>query len=179
MNEFFSNASVSAFLGAFFAFALVIITDRRRLYRKRSILRNVISDNGDHARFKLDSIHRNLELIRAGQITPAPIMEFPVKVIQQLQLEVIDVLNANQNQAISGLLYWMIEIDRQLYKAASKAEAIISLERRNPKDPEKNHLFDEYKEIIGESEKNINSLIEVIGYYVSGHPEKVLDFKHG
>ena len=107
MNEFFTNASVSAFIGAFSAFVLVIITDRRRLYRKRSVLRNVISDNGDHARFKLDSVQRNMEFVQNGRIISAPIMKFPTETIRTLQLEVIDILNANQNQAISALLYWM------------------------------------------------------------------------
>ncbi|NQY26338.1 MAG: hypothetical protein HRT92_04085 [Piscirickettsiaceae bacterium] len=178
MNDFFNNASVTAFLGAFFAFALVIVTDRRRLYRKRLVLRNVIADNGDHAHFKLDSVQRNLELVSTGNITPAPIMEFPVQAIQQLQLEVVDILNANQNQAISSLLYWMTEIDRQLNKAAEKAEAVISFERRDPENPEKQHLYGEYKDIMEESEKNLNNVLELIGHYVSGHPELIKEFTH-
>ena len=178
MNEFFTNASVSAFIGAFSAFVLVIITDRRRLYRKRSVLRNVISDNGDHARFKLDSVQRNMEFVQNGRIISAPIMKFPTETIRTLQLEVIDILNANQNQAISALLYWMTAIDEQLDHAVRKAEAVITLERRDPEDPEKQHLYAEYKDILEESTKNLNSLIELVGYYVSGHPEKVQEFTH-
>jgi hypothetical protein len=179
MNDFFSNSSVSAFLGAFFAFALVIIIDRRRLYRKRTVLRNVISDNGDHARFKLDSVQRNLALVNAGQITPAPIMDFPVLAIQQLQLEVTDILSANHNQAISALLYWMTEIDRQLNKAVDKADAVISLERRDPKNKEKHHLYAEYIDLLEESEKNLNSVLALVGLYTSGHPESIQEFTHG
>ena len=159
MNDFFANESVSAFFGAFFAFVLVIITDRCRLYRKRTVLRNVISDNGDHARFKLNSVQRNLELVRAGKITPAPIMDFPVLAIQQLQLDVLDILDANQNKAISALLFWMTAIDRQLDIAVQKAEAVVALERREPDNPEKQHLYLEYKDILEESEKNLNAVI--------------------
>jgi len=70
MSDVFANASVSAFVGAFSAFVLVIITDRRRLYHKRSVLKNVISGNGDHARFKLDTVQRNLELVKMVKYSP-------------------------------------------------------------------------------------------------------------
>jgi hypothetical protein len=179
MSEFFNNASVGAFLGAFFAFSLIIITDRRRLYRKKGVLKNVISDNGDSALFKLDSVQRNIEIINYGRITPAPIMAFPVGTILQLQLEVIDILDANQNQAISALLHWMTAIDEQLSNAVVKAEMIISIERRNPDDQEKQHLYDEYRGILEESEKNLNFLIKLTQHYVSGHPELIIEFTHG
>ena len=148
MSEFFAKASVSAFIGAFAAFVLVIVTDRRRLYRKRSVLRNVISDNRVHARFKLDSVQRNLEIVQGGRIVAAPIMQFLTETIRMLQLEVIDILDANQNQGISGLLYWMNAIDAQLDQAVIKAEALIALERRDPENDEKQHLHAEYKDIL-------------------------------
>ena len=179
MYEFFTNASVSAFVGAFSAFVLVVITDRRRLYRKRTLLRNVVSDNGDHARFKLDAVQRNLELVGNGRVSDAPIMKFPVHAIQQLQIEVIDILNANENQSISALLYWMTAIDDQLERAEAKAGTVKSLELRDPDSTEKQHLYTEYKDILEESVKNLESLIELVGYYVSGRPEKILEFTHG
>ena len=178
MSELFANASVSAFLGAFSAFVLVIITDRRRLYRKRSVLRNVISDNGDHAKFKVDSVERNLGFVKSGKIIPAPIMEFPVDTIRALQFEVIDILDANQNQAVSALIYWMTATDLQLARAVEKAEGVIALERRDPENPEKHHLYGEYKDLLEESLKNLNSLVALIGHYVSGHPEKIQEYFH-
>lgn len=178
MEEFFANASVSAFVGAFSAFVLVIITDRRRLYRKRKVLRNVISDNGDHAHFKIDSVERNLELVQTGKITAAPIMRFPTETIRTLQFEVIDILDANQNQAISALLYWMTAIDDQLDNAVAKAERIVALERRDPQNAEKQHLYAEYKDILEESLKNLRSLVQLIGHYVSGKPERIQEFTH-
>ena len=178
MKEFFANASVSAFIGAFAAFILVVITDRRRLYRKRKVLRNVISDNGDHTRFKLDSVQRNIEIANNGKIIAAPIMKFQTEALHTLQLEVIDILDANQNQAITALIYWMTAIDTQLDRAAYKAEEIISLERRDPESAEKHLLYTEYKDILEETVKNLQSLIELVGYYVSGRPEKILEFTH-
>ncbi|MFW5454621.1 hypothetical protein [Thioalkalivibrio sulfidiphilus] len=178
MEEFFANASVSAFVGAFSAFVLVIITDRRRLYRKRKVLRNVISDSGDHARFKIDSVERNMELVQAGKITAAPIMRFPTETIRALQVEVIDILDANRNQAISALLYWMAAIDDQLDKAVEKAEQIVAHERRDPQCVEKQHLYAEYKEILEESLKNLRSLVQLIAHYVSGQPERIQEFTH-
>lgn len=106
-------------------------------------------------------------------------MDFPVLAIQQFQIEVIDILNANQNRAISALLYWMTEIDRQLSKAVDKAEAIISYEIRDPENEEKQHLFLEYKNLLEESEKNLNSVIELIKLYTSGNPELIQEFTHG
>ncbi len=178
MADFFANASVSAFIGAFAAFLLVIITDRRRLYYKRSILRNVISDNGDHARFKLDTVHRNKEIVQKGNIIAAPIMNFPTEVIRALQLEVIGILDANQNQAISSLLYWMSAIDQQLNNATDKAEQVVALQIRDPENPEKQFLYAEFKIILEESEKNLTYIIQMIDDYVSGKPHKVLEHTH-
>lgn len=178
MSDFFANASVSAFIGAFSAFALVVITDRRRLYRKRSILRNVVSDNGDLARFKLDSVQRNLELAAKGQISDAPIMAFATSAIQSMQFEVIDVLDANQNQGLSALLYWMSATDAQIKTAEEKATQVKALELREPESKEKLILFQEYRQIMEESAKNLEFLGTLIQYYVSGKPEKIQEFFH-
>lgn len=105
-------------------------------------------------------------------------MQFPTETIRMRQLEVIDILDANQNQGISGLLYWMNAIDAQLDQAVIKAEAIITLERRDLKNDEKQHLHAEYKDILEESVRNLSSLIELVGHYVSGRPERILEFTH-
>lgn len=178
MSDFFANASVSAFIGAFSAFVLVVITDRRRLYRKRSILRNVVSDNGDLARFKLDFVQRNLEFAAKDQITDAPIMAFATSAIQSMQFEVIDVLDANQNQGVSALLYWMSAIDAQIKNAEEKAAQVKALELREPESKEKLILFKEYQQIMEESAKNLEFLSTLIQFYVSGTPEKIQEFFH-
>ncbi|WP_415905396.1 hypothetical protein ACMXYW_04665 [Neptuniibacter sp. QD48_55] len=178
MFDVFDNASVSAFIGAFSAFLLVVITDRRRLYRRRSILKNVISDNGELARFKLDSVERNLKLVAQGQISDAPIMAFPTSAVQGLQFEVVDVLDANQNQGVSVLLYWMSSIDAQIKTAEEKAAKVKTLQLREPESKEKLILFQEYREILEESAKNLEHLNILIQHYVSGRPEKIQEFSH-
>jgi len=86
-------------------------------------------------------------------------------------------LNANKNQTISSLRYWITEIDRQLNKAVEKVESVISLERHTPKDPEKHYLYTEYKDINNEPKKNLNNILELIGHYISGHPESAEEFR--
>jgi len=105
-------------------------------------------------------------------------MKFPTEVIHALQIEVIDILDANENQAISALLYWMTAIDQQLENATSKAEQVVALELRDPESPEKQYLYTEFKVIPGESEKNLIYLLEMINHYVSGKPHKVLVHTH-
>jgi hypothetical protein len=178
MSSFFSNPSISAFIGAFAAFALVILTDRRRLYRKRSVLRNMISDNGDHARLKLDTVQRNMELVTLGKISDAPIMKFPTRAIEELQYDVADILDANSNQAISAILYWMHAIDEQFLIGATKASHIKAIELRNPQNPEKLHLWREYKDIQEESVKNLQTLSRMIEDYLAGQPEKIVELRH-
>jgi hypothetical protein len=40
-------------------------------------------------------------------------------------------------------------------------------------------LYDEYRGILEESEKNLNFLIKLTQHYVSGHPELIIEFTHG
>ena len=107
MLEFLNNGSVTAFVGAFAAFVLVMATDLRRRYRTRGLLRLLVSDNLDHARNKLEAVKMNRALfIEDRRITDAPIMRFPTQLIRDTQTQVLDLLSANEMQSTNVLLYW-------------------------------------------------------------------------
>jgi hypothetical protein len=128
MFEFLNNASVAAFIGAFAAFILVVLTDIRRRYRDRTLLRCLISNNLDIARKKLASIKMNRSiLIEDNKITDAPFMPFSTQSIRDYQVRALDVLGTEEKQSLDAIMYWMESIDGLIASATSIAIQLILL----------------------------------------------------
>lgn len=102
--DFFNNQSVGAFLGAFAAFGLVIINDRRRELRKVRNVKAEVEVNLANAQAKLETVRRNRALLREqNRVMPAPILKFNTAFIRQLSAEVLDRLTLDQRRAIDAL----------------------------------------------------------------------------
>ena len=179
MSTWTKDPSIAALIGAAGAYLLVFLTDLRRRYRKRTSIRNLMSDHLDTARFKTETVEDEIAKAAQSRVGGAPIMRFDTGTIRNLQSEVIDLLNANQNQAISAILYWMEAIDDELRLASQKATMVKALERREPDSQEKHHLFEEYKEILNESLRNLDTLKAMLNFYVDGQPENIVSIRHG
>lgn len=177
--EFFSNPTVSAFFGALFAFLLVTATDWRRRRRTKRLLTYLVSDNIDHARAKIESVRTNLALIKEdNKITGAPFIHFPTESIKQYQHDILDILNANEKQALDALVFWMEAIDELISSATEKANQIKSLIRHDASNEEKALLVNEFIDSLEEAEENLKNFIELAGHYKNGAPHKVLEFQH-
>ncbi|MDD3937047.1 hypothetical protein [Rhodoferax sp.] len=179
MCELFNNATVAAFFGAFFAFLLVVATDLRRRYLVRTLLTRNIASAKDLAEAKLQTVVTNIALVREdNRITAAPIMEFPLRAIEEQKLQVLDLLTSSQSQALEALLYWMRAIDDLIAEGVALAKKVKALSRVNGPDADRISLATEYLELMGEAEKNIGYLRDLLAHYLNGRPELVLEFKH-
>lgn len=179
MDDLFNNATVAAFFGSFAAFLLVAATDLRRRYLIRSLLTRQIKDAVELANAKLETVRLNMALVREdNRITAAPIMPFPLKPIEDYRLQVLDLLSSAQAQALDALSYWMKAIDGLLAEAGAVAIRVKALSRANAPDAERRALAEEYLDLMGEAEKNMLYLVEMLGHYVAERPEKILGFKH-
>lgn len=177
--DFFSNPTVSAFFGAVFAFLLVAATDWRRRRRTKRLLTYLVSDNIDHARSKIESVKTNIAMLKEdNKITGAPFIRFPTESIKQYQHDILDMINANEKQALDALVFWMEAIDDLINNATTKANEIKSLIRHGSSNEEKTVLVNEFIESLEEAEKNLNHFIELEGYYKNGEPYKILEFQH-
>src|ERR1700694_3210364 len=102
--EFLENKSVAAFMGAFAAFVLVIVTDRRRERRKVKNIRSEVELNLELAKGKLESVRSNRALMREhNRVMPAPILRFNTTLIRQLAAEVLSRLSLDQRRALEAL----------------------------------------------------------------------------
>jgi hypothetical protein len=177
--DILNNASVGAFVGAFFAFILVAATDLRRRYRYRRLLTHLVSDNMDLARKKLESVQMNLALIQEdNKVTGSPFMHFPTQSIKDYQFQVLDILDANHKQGLDALVYWMEAIDGLLDEATQSANKLKQCIKRNSSNAERTEAATSYIDVLGESETNLNILIQLTGHYVNGEPHKILEFYH-
>ena len=178
MREWLNNASVSAFIGAFVAFILVIFTDARRRRRKLSQLRILVGDNREHALRKLETVKTNADMLRENRFVPAPIMRFPVDSIRQLRPEVIDLIKSDENRSIDALLYWMEAIDGLLDEAYAESRELIRLVQSNGSNQERVRRGEKMLQLYSEAEKNLGYLAAMLGHFCSRKFTAILDMRH-
>ena len=165
VGEVLNNQSFAAFIGAFAAFILVVMTDRRRERKKVRNIRGEIELNLALAHAKLETVRRNRNAMReANKVIPAPILKFNTVLIRQLSAEVLDRLSVDQRRAIEALCYTMKATDgilddayrlaRQLGKPLGHAERITTAEQ----------LLVEF----GDSIASLKRLVGMCGNYVAG-----------
>lgn len=181
MSNFVSlleNPSVSAFVGAAAAFFLVAANDYRRRRRTKRVLTHLVQDQADTARSKLESIRGMLKMMEKNVFCASLIMPFETAQLRLLQHEVLDLLNANQNQGLNALLYWMQAVDDLLNKVQKKSEVLEELYRRNGPNDERRFLGDWILTDLKDAERNMELLLKLFDYYVSDQPHKILEFQH-
>ena len=172
------NGSVAAFVGAFCAFVLVIFTDSVRRRLKRGRLRFLVGDVLDLARQKLQTVESNIDMLRNNICTDAPIMGFPTQAVRHIHFEVVDLMNANDNQALHGILYWADAIDALLSSASKKAVEIKLAGKNNLPTTHRTALGQEMIDILEDAQVNLGYLIQMAEWYVSGQSHKILEFQH-
>lgn len=168
LADILDNKSVAAFLGAFFAFLLVIVNDRRRERKKVGYLRSEMQLNQVVARNKLDTARANRSLIRdSNSVTSAPTLKFNTQLIRDLAAEVLGRLTSDQRRALEALCYRMEAIDELFAEATEKARRFeppsnLSNEERHDLGKALIHTYDDI--IV-----NLKILVENCGEYVNGH----------
>ena len=164
MWDFFNNASVSAFVGAFAAFLLVALTDIRRAHRKKRTMKDLICDLGDLAQKKIETCRTNLAMIQEdNKFTTAPVMQFPTAPIKHIQLDVLYLLNANEKAGLDGILYWADAIDGLFAEALATSERLRALAKKEAPTSLRAQLGEDIIESFRNAERNLEYLVELCG----------------
>ncbi len=163
LKGFFDNQSVGAFVGAFSAFILVVLNDRRRDNRKVGNITAEIEMCLAHARGKLESVRRNRTLMREqNRLVAAPILQFNTALIRQLTAEVLSRLILPQRRAIDGLCYTMEATDQVLEAAYQMAKALSGPLGQAERTAMAERLLLDYEDAI----VNLKRLMEMCENYV-------------
>ena len=175
--ETLDKPSVAAFVGAFSAFILVMATDWiRRRSRKRQ-LRFMVDANRDLARRKIETVKNCLDIHGQGAMTDAPIMPFTVQPIEKLQHDIVDLLDSNQYQAISGLLYWMRAIDELLDECRSTAVKVRDMSEQQAEKTSLMALWNRLEVRYQDALRNLDLFVQLSGYYVDGKSHLMLEHR--
>ncbi|WP_405243818.1 hypothetical protein [Lentisalinibacter salinarum] len=177
--EFLKNPSVAAFVGAMSAFGLVAINDWRRQRRKARQIAYLIADNQEHARRKREAVREVMELLRKehqGVVTP--IMKFQTATIRACQQDVNDRLTANQNQALSMLVFWMEGIDAILDDSHSAMRTLRTLAMDGASAADQTRIFQKLLQQLSDAESNLAQLTELMQHYVDGEPHKIVEYQY-
>lgn len=163
--NFFNNQSVGAFLGAAFAFLLVVANDRLRERRKLKTLRAEIEANLADAHAKLETVRRARTLLREhNKVMPAPILKFNTGFTRQIAGEVLHHLSIDQRRAVEGLCYTMEAIDGLL----SEALAISQRFAAPLGQAERLATAELLRSNLSDSVANLKRLIEMAEQYLAG-----------
>jgi hypothetical protein len=163
--EFFNNQSVGAFLGAFAAFMLVALNDRRRERRKLKTLRAEIEVNLADAKAKLETARRMRSLMREHlRVMPAPILRFNTTFTRQLAAETLHHLSIDQRRAVEGLCYTMEAIDGLLAESLELSKRFTAPLGQSERMATAENLLSNWSDVIG----GLNRLIEMCGHYLQG-----------
>ncbi|QYJ95038.1 hypothetical protein [Shewanella spartinae] len=176
MIELLKNPSVSAFVGAFSAFMLVVVADWFRRGNDKNLLSCLISDTADHARKKIESVQINLnDLNNNGRLSKAAFMPFKTSHIDHVLLKVLTRLSANEKQAADAIVYWAEATDNQLDELAETAWSAIQQLKETGKGPEVEAILSEYRSEAKLAIRNMEIIIQYCESYVSGRPHEVVE----
>jgi hypothetical protein len=166
IGDFLDNQSVAAFMGAFAAFALVVLNDWRREARKVTNIAGEIAMNRSLAEGKLETVRRNRDLIRQyNEVNPAPILKFNTTLVRELSAEVLARLSVEQRRAIEALCYTMEATDGVLLDANGLARSFGSPSEPAGRIARAERLLAEYADAI----VNLKRLMEMCENYGSGN----------
>jgi len=176
ISEFFQNPSVAAFVGAFAAFLLVAANDWRRRRRKKRLLTYLVDDNAALARDKRETVKTNIAMIGDNRYTDAPIMRFQTVALTNHHQEVMDMMDANENQGLSALIYWMESIDGLLDEARHTAGVLRQLEIAGSPNEQRSAVGSRLLQQFQDAEANLGIFDKLCTFYVSGDPHKIGEF---
>jgi hypothetical protein len=170
--DILNNSSVAAFAGAFFAFWLVVANDWRRNGRKKKLIKREIDIIKRHAINKIETVKSNRSLLREhNKIVPAPIMKFPVHILNQLTVEVIDRLTIDQKSTIDAIAYTMEAIDELLQSAYNITKQIMIMGKEDTKKIEYiERLLVDFEDAL----VNLGRLSEMCQKYIDGQYREII-----
>jgi hypothetical protein len=126
--ELLNNSSVAAFLGAFCAFLLVVLTDARRKGRRRQAFQLLLVDAVGQAARTRPAVLKIQDLLKSKDtIQPGAVRKFPVPELTALKLEIYEAFSAPQISALESLLFLMQAANDMLDMIARTSEGLYEV----------------------------------------------------
>lgn len=173
--DILNNSSVSAFLGALAAYLLVFLTDSRRNSRRHKLVYRLVEASLRQAADKLVAVDRNREALSVrNQVIGAPFMVFSVDQIKALQMQVLDLLEANEKLSLDALCYSMSAIDELLNDATETAALLRSKITENAGTAERNQLVSKILADLGDAAANLRRFEKIAEWYLNKDFERIL-----
>jgi hypothetical protein len=98
VESFLGNRSVAAFLGAFFAFCLVVLNDRRRDSKMVENIDNEIANARDLARQKSKTAENNLKSMNENRGYSGRVIAFDTALVREMKGRVLHLLDPEKRQ---------------------------------------------------------------------------------
>jgi len=192
IEQFFNNASIGSFLGAFFAFFLVVVTDWRRNKRKKKLILKQIQLNRIIVKNKIETINNHKNTItQKGQLYPGKLLPFQTEEIKTLSLAVIDQFKPEEKLALDAISHHMRSTDELLDEVNNMINEFINLNIKikkeyvgeNSKEKTENlmkiniemeNLIATIKTRYEESIINLKNLDKSTNHYLNGNFDKIL-----
>ncbi len=105
-------------------------------------------------------------------------MKFQTATIRACQQDVNDRLTANQNQALSMLVFWMEGIDAILDDSHSAMRTLRTLAMDGASAADQTRIFQKLLQQLSDAESNLAQLTELMQHYVDGEPHKIVEYQY-
>jgi hypothetical protein len=173
VESFLGNRSGAAFLGAFFAFCLVVLNDRRRDSKMVENIDNEIANARDLARQKSKTAENNLKSMNENRGYSGRVIAFDTALVREMKGRVLHLLDPEKRQALNAMLFRMEGIDELFDKILEGIEHL-----RTHAQDETRVEFDKHVEDLSKMyvEILINSrfFIDMADLYVKGNYREII-----
>lgn len=162
IDQFFNNASVGSFLGAFFAFFLVVATDSRRSRKKKKMITKQIELNRIIIQKKKETVANHLKNIHVkGNLYPGKMLPFQIDEIKTMSLEVLNLFKPEEKLALDSICYHMFQTDELLNEVDDLVSKFIDLSIESKKY-DTNHTSDSKSEKLEEINVDLQCTLNLI-----------------
>ena len=171
--ELLNNSAISALVGAFSAFLLVMFTDYIRSKRVKSDIKKLLKSDQYLVRDKKDAITNYEKALQENSVQGDRLTPFSFDEIRQMKLNSIERFKQKELAVLQTICFHMESIDKMIDNTAKEAEII----RQNPKDNHEyrlSYIMGLYKDIL----PNLDRLNEIIGSYLDKNMDQILKKKY-
>lgn len=165
------NSSVSAFLGAAFAFLLVVAYDLWRDRRKLETITRAVSNNVEHATAKLETVRRLRNMIRdQNRVQPAQVLPFDVEAIRSKAVGIAHHFSGERSRALEAVCWRLEGCDQLLAEAKALSVALEPIEDQT----ERRRLVEKISTLYGDAIVNLKLAREMSERYACGDYDGIL-----
>lgn len=171
--EFLNSASISALIGAFAAFMLVMFTDYIRSRKVKTDIKKLLRSDQKLLKDKKSAITRYKEALDHDSLQGDRLTPFSFEEIRQLKLSSIKRFSEKELVVIQSICFHMESQDKMITDAANQAELI----RQNPNGnhgSKLDYIERLYKDLI----PNLGRLDEMIEDYLNKDFKKIIEKKY-